>query len=379
MTVLTLMGLGVVMVYSASIHIATLKEGDGGHYLVRQGASAIVALVALGFGIAFPYRNLRRVVYPVLLLSLAALALLLVPGLGVTAGNATRWFRLPFFSVQPSELAKLAFVIWLAWSIEKKDTEIKSFTIGLLPHLLVCGALILLCLAQPDLGVCIVLASVMVLMLFVAGTRVSYLLGMFFVAVPVLTQTIATNSMRMQRILAFLDPWEHRYAGGYALVNSMTAMGSGGLWGRGLGGSLQKYGYIPEAQTDFIFPIIGEELGFVGATAVILLFAFLVFRGVRIALAAPDGFGRHLAFGLTALIGVQATINIGVSMALLPTKGLTLPFISYGGSSLVVSAFAVGVLLNISRRRQAEVEASTPASSSDLVWDDAPHARGGQA
>jgi cell division protein FtsW len=217
---------------------------------------------------------------------------------------------------------------------------------------MVCGLFILLCLAQPDLGVCIVLSLVMVAMLFAAGTRMSYLVALFLVAAPLLVSAIANNDMRMRRILAFLDPWEHRYDTAYALVNGMAAMGSGGLTGQGLGAGMQKFGYIPEAQTDFIFPVIGEELGFVGCALVIAAFVGILWRGWRIAVAATDDFGRHLAYGITMLIGVQAAINIGVSLALLPTKGLTLPLISFGGTSLVLSAFQIGVLLRISAESQ---------------------------
>lgn len=350
--VLVLIGTGVVMVYSSSVYVAEAMLNDGAHYLHRQLINATVGLVAMMFGMTLPYRKLRDWVYPLLALSLILLLLLLIPGVGTTVGRSTRWFRLPFFSFQPSELAKLAFIVWLAYSLEKKNTRMKSFTIGFLPHLLCCGLIMVLCLAQPDFGTCLVLAGLMVLMLFVGGTKVSYIALLFFLAVPVVVKVIAGNSMRMQRILAFLDPWEHRYDVGYQAVNSLAAMGSGGMWGLGLGESRQKIGYIPEAQTDFILPIIGEELGFVGVAAILLMFAFVVFRGVVIAWRAKDDFGRYLAFGITMLIGIQAIVNMGVSMSLLPTKGLTMPFISFGGTSLVMMGFAVGVLLNISRDAQ---------------------------
>ncbi|NUN15608.1 MAG: putative lipid II flippase FtsW, partial [Myxococcales bacterium] len=329
--VLVLIGIGVVMVYSSSVYVAEAMLNNGAHYLHRQLVNATVGLVAMMFGLTLPYRKLRDWVYPLLALSLVLLLLLLIPGVGTTVGRSTRWFRLPFFSFQPSELAKLAFIVWLAYSLEKKNTRMKSFTVGFLPHLLCCGLIMVLCLAQPDFGTCLVLASLMVLMLFIAGTKVSYIALLFFAAVPIVVKVIAGNSMRMQRILAFLDPWEHRYDVGYQAVNSLAAMGSGGLWGLGLGESRQKIGYIPEAQTDFILPIVGEELGFVGIAAILLMFAFVVFRGVIIAWRAKDDFGRYLAFGITMLIGIQAIVNTGVSMSLLPTKGLTLPFISFGG------------------------------------------------
>jgi cell division protein FtsW len=347
-----LMGLGLVMVYSASIHVANSSYHDGAHYLERQMVSAGLGLAGLVVGLLMPYRALRAYVRPLLVISLLLLVVVLIPGIGTTAGKATRWIRFPGFSFQPSELAKIAFVVWIAHSLERKATQIRTFSMGLLPHLMVCGLFILLCLAQPDLGVCIVLSLVMVAMLFAAGTRMSYLVALFLVAAPLLVSAIANNDMRMRRILAFLDPWEHRYDTAYALVNGMAAMGSGGLTGQGLGAGMQKFGYIPEAQTDFIFPVIGEELGFVGCALVIAAFVGILWRGWRIAVAATDDFGRHLAYGITMLIGVQAAINIGVSLALLPTKGLTLPLISFGGTSLVLSAFQIGVLLRISAESQ---------------------------
>ena len=193
-----------------------------------------------------------------------------------------------------------------------------------------------------------VLAGVMVSLLFVAGTRVSYILALFFTAVPILVKLIADNSMRMRRILAFLDPWEHRQDVGYQAVNSLVAFGSGGVQGMGLGASRQKFGYLPEVQTDFIFPIIGEELGLIGVTVVLGLLIYVVCRGMAISWNAKDEFGRYLAFGIAMLFALQAIINIGVALSLLPTKGLTLPFVSFGGSSLLVNCFAAGVLLNIS-------------------------------
>ena len=299
-------------------------------------------------GMCLNYRQLRKWVYPLLLISIASLALLLVPGLGTTVGRSTRWFRLPFFSFQPSEAAKFAFIVWLAYSLEKKHYKIKSFSVGVLPHLMVLGLIMVLCLAQPDLGTCVVLAGIVVSLLFVAGTKVSYLAALFFTGIPILINLIANNSMRFKRILAFLDPWEHRSGVGYQAVNSLVAFGSGGIKGMGLGASRQKFGYLPEVQTDFIFPIIGEELGLIGVVAVLGLLIYLVCRGLAIAWNAKDDFGRYLAFGITMLFALQSIINIGVALSLLPTKGLTLPFVSFGGSSLLVNAFAAGVLLNIS-------------------------------
>jgi len=349
--IVILMGIGTVMIYSASIYIATQSMDSGTYYLERQLINVGVALGALILGMTLHYRKLREWVYPLLIVSLVLLVLLLTP-LGHNVGKSTRWFRLSFLSFQPSELAKLAFIVWLAYSLEKKHGKLQNFAVGFLPHLLVMGLIMALCLAQPDFGTCMVLAAIMVLMLFVAGTKIGYILVLAFMAVPVFVKYVVLNEMRWARLVAFIDPWNvaHRWGAGYQTVNSLTAFGSGGVTGLGLGASRQKFGYIPEAQTDFIFPILGEELGLIGVVAVLGLFIFVVVRGISIATKASDDFGRYLAYGITMLIGIQAAVNIGVSLGLLPTKGLTLPFISFGGTSLVVIAFGVGVMLNISRR-----------------------------
>lgn len=350
--VLALIGLSVVMIYSASVYVAEVDLKDSAYFLKRQVFNVAVALLALVGGLAIPYRRLRLLVYPLLLLSVALLALLLVPGVGTTVGKSTRWFRILGFSFQPAELVKLAFVMYLAYSLEKKTHKIKSFMVGFLPHLMVAALIMLLALAQPDLGTAVVLGLTMVVMLFVAGTRVSYIFAMALSAVPVLVWLISRSSMRMARMFAFLDPWEHRYDSAFQIANALAALGSGGAFGLGLGGSRQKIGYMPEAQTDFILPIIGEELGFVGISVIVLLMAVVIWRGAAIAWRAKDEFGRYLAFGLTTLIAVQAVINMGVATALLPTKGLTLPFVSFGGTSLIILCFGVGVLLSIGRANE---------------------------
>ncbi len=359
--IIALMCIGVVMVYSASIYLAASNPdiGDGTFYLKRQLINVGLAIVALMLGMGMNYRDLRKVVYPLLLVSILALALLLIPGLGTTVGRSTRWFRVGFFSFQPSEVAKFAFILWLAYSLEKKREKMTSLSIGFIPHLLVLGVITVLCLAQPDLGTCIVLAAIMVTLLFVAGTRVSYLLALFFMAVPVILKFIVFNEMRWNRMMAFLNPWEVREGVGYQAVNSLVAFGSGGMTGMGLGASRQKFGYLPEVQTDFIFPIIGEELGLLGVVCVLGLLVYVICRAMAVAWNAKDDFGRFLAFGISLLFGFQAVINIGVALSLLPTKGLTLPFVSFGGSSLLVCAFAAGVLVNISQADEPE-EADKP-------------------
>ena len=357
-SVLALVGLSVVMIYSASVYVAEVDLDDSAFFLKRQVFNVGAALIALTAGLALPYRRLRTLVYPALVLSFALLVIVLLPGVGTTVGKSTRWFRFLGMSFQPAELVKLVFVVYLAYSLEKKAEKLKTFTIGFLPHLIVAGLMMVLSLAQPDLGTAIVLGLVMVIMLFVAGTRVMYIMSLGLLAVPALIYLITHNSMRMARMFAFLDPWEHRYDTGFQIANALAALGSGGAFGLGLGASRQKIGYMPEAQTDFILPIIGEELGFVGVAAIVLLLAVVIWRGATIAWRAKDDFGRYLAFGLTALVAVQAVINMGVATALLPTKGLTLPFVSFGGTSLIFLCFGVGILLNIAR--DAELPGDAP-------------------
>ena len=374
LALLGLLSIGVVMVYSSSVYVAATDPNilDGSYYLRRQAINVGIGLLAMIFGMSLNYRQMRKWVYPLLLISIASLALLFVPGFGHTVGRSTRWFRLPFFSFQPSEAAKFAFIVWMAYSLEKKAFKMESFSVGFLPHILVLGVIMVLCLAQPDLGTCVVLAGIMVSLLFVAGTRVSYILALFFTGVPILINLIANNSMRMRRMLAFLDPWEHRSDVGYQAVNSLVAFGSGGIQGMGLGASRQKFGYLPEVQTDFIFPIIGEELGLIGVTVVMGLLLYVICRGMAISWNAKDEFGRFLAFGITMLFALQAIINIGVALSLLPTKGLTLPFVSFGGSSLLVNCFAAGVLLNISL-------ADEPTEEENAFVPDGPELSNGRA
>jgi cell division protein FtsW len=348
LAVLALVALGLVMVYSSSAVAAQSKMGDGFFYLRRQIVAAAIGLLAMAATMRLGYRRLASLAYPALLLTLALLALVLVPHIGYSAGGAQRWIRVPGISLQPAEMAKLALVIYLAYSLAKKRDKVKSFSIGFLPHCLVAGLMVLLCMREPDFGTSVALTTVLFAMLFAAGAKISYLVGSVLLALPVGYHLIAHSPYRMNRLIAFLDPWAHRHDVGYQVAESLMSVGSGGLWGLGLGEGKQKLFFLPEAHTDFIFSIVGEELGLMGTLAVIGLFALLIWRGFRTAFNAADPFGCYLALGITVLLGFQSLVNIGVCMGSLPTKGLTLPFISYGGTSLIVSCAAVGILLSIS-------------------------------
>lgn len=346
--VLGLMALGLVMVYSASAVAAQTKMGDGFYYLKRQ-------IIAAGFGVAaligtlkLGYKRLAPLAYPILIGTFGLLVAVLIPHIGFSAGGAQRWIRFPGISIQPAEIAKLALVVYLAYSLAKKRDKVKSFSIGFLPHCFVAGAMVLLCLREPDFGTSVALVLVLFALLFAAGAKISYLVGSVLLALPVGYHLVAHSPYRMKRLIAFMDPWAHRHDVGYQVAESLMSVGSGGLLGQGLGESKQKLFFLPEAHTDFIFSIVSEELGFIGVVLVLGLFGLLIWRGIRASLNASDPFGAYLALGITVLFGFQSLVNIGVCMGVLPTKGLTLPFISYGGCSLVVCCAAAGILLSIS-------------------------------
>ncbi|WP_305041623.1 putative lipid II flippase FtsW [Geoalkalibacter sp.] len=345
---------GVVMVYSSSSIMAAKRFGDDFFFLKRQGIFAVAGFALMAAAMYIDYRFWRRLTVFVMATAVILLVLVLIPGVGASVGGASRWLRLPGFSVQPAELAKLAMVFYLAHSLARKKDKMKSFKLGFLPYMLVLGCLLGLLLLQPDLGSAMVIAGVSMAMLMVGGARLSYLISVALLAVPVLYMAIMQVDYRRRRILAFLDPWEDPYNTGFQIIQSWTAFGLGGVFGKGLGEGQQKLFYLPEAHTDFILSVVGEELGFVGVLVVAAMFLVLCLRGLRIAQQAPDDYGRHLAFGLTFLIGLGAFINMGVVLGLLPTKGLALPLLSYGGTSLLTTLFALGVLLNISRQSRED-------------------------
>jgi cell division protein FtsW len=350
--VVALIGFGVVMVYSASAIEATVVFRDPQYFLKRQAIYGGLALSIMLFVSRIDYHRLRSLTYPILG-GVTFLMVLSVIGFGHTGGGAARWLALGPIHIQPSEAAKLALVLWLAYSLEKKREHVKSFSIGMVPHLIMAGLLMALCMKQPDFGGAIVLLFLTFTLLFVAGARVGYLLGAAMAVGLVAYFAVRFESYRWQRMLAWFDMAEHRQDLAYQPFQSVMAFGSGEFTGLGLGKGLQVL-YLPEAHTDFIAAIIGEELGFLGVLGLCGVYLVIVARGVRTALAAKDDYGAYIAFGISVLFGAQALVNLAVAMAMLPTKGLTLPFVSYGGSSLLVSAAAMGLLLNISRTREVE-------------------------
>jgi cell division protein FtsW len=347
--VVALIGFGVVMVYSASAIDATIRLRDPQFFLKRQVFYAVASLVVLLGMSRIDYHRYRRLTYPILAI-VTILLLACVLGFGRVVGGARRWLTFGPVNVQPAEMAKLALVLWLSYSLSKKAEKIRSFMIGFVPHLIMAGFLMLLCLKQPDFGSAIVLLFLTFTMLFVAGAKIGYLLGGSIAGLLGAAGLIFSKSYRLARYVAWLDMDAHRQDVAYQPFQSIMSFGSGGLFGLGLGRGLQVL-YLPEAHTDFIAAIIGEELGFVGVLGLCAAYLTIVSRGVRAALLAKDDYGSFIAFGISTMFGVQALVNLAVAMAILPTKGLTLPFVSYGGSSLLVNAAAAGILLNISRQR----------------------------
>jgi cell division protein FtsW len=352
LVVLALLGLGVVMVYSASAILATDRFRDAHFFLRKQLFWAVLGLAVMWAVMAVDYRRWRPLVSPLLALAFVLLVLVLIPPFGQSINGTRRWLRWGPISVQPTELAKLALVVYLADFLARRQAVIGSLWRGVVPPLVVTGGVAGLVLLQPDLGSAVAIVGVVLCMLFVAGTRLAHLGLIGALAVPVVILAVATASYRLRRVLTFLDPWADPRGAGFQIIQSYLALGGGGLLGRGLGESKQKLFYLPEPHTDFIFAILGEELGFVGAVATVTLFGLLLWRGIRVGLRVADPFGALLAFGVTALLATQAVVNLGVVVGLFPTKGLPLPFVSSGGSSLLVAMAAVGLLLNVSQRAE---------------------------
>ncbi len=348
--VIVLIGIGLVAVYSASSILAEERFGDHYYYFRRQVVFCLFGLLLMILAKNINYLFYRRLVYFFLGLGLILLILLLVPGFGVKVGGAQRWFRFGLISMQPSEVTKLSLAIFVAYSMSKNVEKMGSFSHGLLPHLLVAALFIILILQQPDLGTAIIIGMWMLILLFIGGVNLGQLLVLVGLITPVAFYLISHTAYRLSRWWAFLNPWEDPHGFGFQIIHSFLAFGSGGLLGVGIGNSKQKLFYLPEPHTDFILAIIAEEIGLIGVTVLLILFAFVVIRGIKIALNAPEVFVAYLAMGISCMLAVQVIVNMGVVMALLPTKGLTLPFISYGGSSLIVSLTGMGILMNISKR-----------------------------
>ena len=351
LAILALLAVGVTMVLSTSYLYSQERYGDGTYFFRKQLLAMGAGLAALIACVLTPTTLYRRFAYPLLALAFIMLILVLVPGIGVNRGGARRWMMLAGFAFQPSELAKLAIIFYLAHSMAKKEATIRSFSIGVLPHLIVCGAFAGAVLLEPDFGTAMILTMILYFMLFIGGVRVHHLLATALMALPFLLYAMTKAEYRLRRLMTFLDPWSDPSGSGFHIIQSLIAFGSGQLWGRGLGESRQKLFYLPEAHTDFVYSVVGEELGLVGAWLVLALFGVIVMRGLKLTTRIEEPFDQYLAFGLTLLFGLQALIHMSVVMGLMPTKGLVLPFVSYGGSAMVMNLMAAGILLGLTRRR----------------------------
>lgn len=345
--------LGLVMVLSASSVSAYREYGSSFLFFVRQLAYAGVGVLTLLVVARIRYRAWQRLCVPLLVLSGAMLVLVLLPGFGTVAGGSARWLRVGPITVQPSELAKLAVVSFVAALLAKRWRrldDVRQLTMPLVP---VCGVICALILLQPDMGTTVIIVATVFVLLFVAGARIRHLLvgGLGLGALGI--GLMAVEGYRWARVVSFINPWADPQGSGYQTIQSLIALTSGGTVGVGLGAGRQKWSYVPNAHTDFIFAILGEELGLAGTLTVITLFGVLIYAGIRIALRAPETFGRLLAAGITGWLGIQALTNLGAVTGVLPITGVPLPFVSFGGSSLVVSLAAVGVLVSVGRARRS--------------------------
>ena len=354
---LGLVAFGLVMVYSASSARAALAADDPAYYLKRQALYALVGIAALVLFSRTDYRRLRFAILPLLLTSFAFLVAVLV--VGTPVNGARRWLALGPFTLQPSELAKLALALWIAALLARRPAP-QSLGELLRPIGVVVGTAFALVLVEPDLGTAIAIAIMVAAVLAVAGTRLSTLAGGAAIGFFLVAAAIWLEPYRRDRLLAFLDPWQDPEGAGFQSVQAMLALGSGGFFGTGLGESVQKVYYLPEASTDMIFAIVGEELGLVGAFAVIAAFVVFGYAGFNVALGCREPFGKLLAAGLTALVCGQAAVNVSAVMGLAPLTGIPLPFVSYGGSSLIVGLASVGILLNIAVSDAAGARAELP-------------------
>jgi len=353
-TTLLLVSISVVMVYSASAVVALERFDQPYLFLTKQAMWAVLGLAVLAVAMRIDYRTYRNDAFVWGALALVGLLLLLV-FFSPPVNGTRRWFNLGGLGIQPSELAKIAAVFFTALMLERRLHRIDELKYSLLPIAIVVGTLFAMIVLEPDYGTAISLLLIVALMVFAAGLNYRYLIGTALVALPGLYIVLISASYRKRRLLAFLDPWADPLGDGFQVIQSMIAVGTGHVFGKGLMGGVQKLFYLPEPHTDFIYAVISEELGLIGATAVLICFCVIAWRGARIALRAEDTFGSFVALGLTAMIAVQALVNISVVLGLLPTKGLPLPLVSAGGSSLLINLLGMGVLLNISQHEASGV------------------------
>lgn len=352
-TVIVLLAMGTIMVFSASSYNALYYHDNKYHFLIRQMIWATVGIIGMFIFSKIDYRRIALSSPILMIISTILLVLVRVPGIGSNKNGSWRWFNFGPFSFQPSELAKIALILFLSFSLSKNSEKLNRFFTGLLPYLLVVGVIDALLYIEPHMSAIILVTFVSVIILFAAGARIRHFL---FLATPVAVvgwELIMSDPYRIERILSFRDPFKYATGSGFQVVNSLYAIASGSVFGRGLGKSLQKYLYLPEPHNDFIFSILAEELGFVGGLTVMVLFMLFIWRGIKVAMNAPDMMGSLIATGITSLVAVETIVNIAVVTSTVPATGISLPFFSYGGTSLVFLLAAIGILLNISKGASA--------------------------
>jgi cell division protein FtsW len=347
--VMALLGVGIIMVFSSSQYFAQYDYNDPFYFLKDQAKNAGLGLIALLIAYKISYVHYKKLAWPLFGVVIILLLLVLFSGAGDAAGGAVRWLNLGGIRFQPSEICKLSMILLLAKLFSDRQKQMGSFTKGFLPGIILVIAVALLVFAQNALSTASIIAMTSIIMMYCAGVRWQYLAGTVAVGMMAGVAIIANTEFRSNRIAAYLNPWQDPLGDGFQTVQSLLAIGNGGLTGVGLGAGGSKWYYLPEGYTDFIFSVLAEEMGFLGGLFVIALFAILIWRGLMVAIGMKDNFGALLALGITGLIGLQAFINLGVVTGLLPVTGVTLPFISYGGTSLVISLASMGVLLNLSR------------------------------
>jgi cell division protein FtsW len=348
-TVLILLAIGVAMVFSASSISSQVKLDDKYYYLKSQGSYALLGIVVMIFLSKFNYKLLGKFAPAMVLISLFLLVLVFVPGIGFEANGAWRWIKIGPIRMQPSELAKFSMILFMAKSISNKKEKIRTFFQGVVPYVVLMGIYCILIILEPNKSMAIIFVLLTFTILFAAGAKIWHILIWGAPLIPGAAFILMKDKYSLLRITSYMDPWADPLKSGYQAIQSLLALGSGGIFGLGLGNSRQKFFYIPEPQNDFIFAIIGEELGFIGTFAIIVLFVLLIWRGIRVAIHAPDSFGCLLATGIVAMVGIQVILNIAVATVSIPTTGVSLPFISSGGTSLLFMMANMGILLNISK------------------------------
>jgi len=354
---LGMLAFGLVMLYSASSVLALDTRGDDAFFVKRQALWAALGLATMLGLWKVDYRRLRPLLLPLLLMSTAALVLVLVPGFGAEINGSRRWVKIAGMSAQPSEFAKVALYAFLAASLAKRHGRLNEFVGGLVPYVVIIGVMLTLIVAEPDLGTTLAIAAVSFCMLYYAGARLRHIALLALPALPLMYVQLFMVGFRKDRLMAYIDPWSDRFGAGFQTIQSFLAFSAGGLTGKGLGEGTQKLLFLPEPHSDFIFAVVGEELGLIGTAAVVAAFVAFTACGFRVAFRCRDPFGRLLAFGLTLMIGFQAFVNMSVATGLLPNNGMPLPFVSAGGSTLFVTLMSVGLMMSVARVSREEPQA----------------------